>query len=72
MGFLLALIAALLDGITELGCHPAIGPEGGSSYAEERPRELAVLCDPQARHAINAAGLRLISLAALGEPIGAS
>ena len=70
--FLLALIAALPDGITELGCHPAIRPEEGSSYAEERPRELAVLRDPKVRDAINAAGLRLISFAALGEPIGAS
>ena len=69
--FLLALIAAQSDGITELGCHPAIRPEEGSRYAEERPRELAVLCDPQARHAIDAAGFRLISFAALDEPIGA-
>jgi predicted glycoside hydrolase/deacetylase ChbG (UPF0249 family) len=70
--FLLALIAALPDGITELGCHPAIRPEEGSTYAEERPRELAVLRDPKVRDAINAAGLRLISFAALGEPIRAS
>src|SRR5205085_10933994 len=69
--FLLALIAALSDGITEHGCHPAIRPEESSSYAEKRPRELAVLCDPKVRDAIDAAGLRLISFAALGEPIGA-
>jgi predicted glycoside hydrolase/deacetylase ChbG (UPF0249 family) len=67
---LLALIAAPSDGITELGCHPAIGPAEGSSYAEGCPRELAVLCDPKVRDAIDAAGLRLISSAALGEPIG--
>jgi chitin disaccharide deacetylase len=72
LDFLLALIAALSDGITELGCHPAIRPEAGSSYAEERPRELAVLRDPKVRDAIDAAGLRLISFAALGELIGAS
>lgn len=72
LDFLLALVAALSDGITELGCHPAIRPEAGSSYAEERPRELAVLRDPKVRDAIDAAGLRLISFAALGELIGAS
>jgi chitin disaccharide deacetylase len=70
--FLLAVIAALPDGITELGCHPAIGPDEDSSYAQERPRELAVLCDPKVRDAIDAAGVRLISFAALGELIGAS
>jgi len=69
--FLLALISALSDGITELGCYPAVSPEEGLSCAEERPRALVVLRDPTVRDAIDGAGLRLISFAALGEPIGA-
>jgi chitin disaccharide deacetylase len=43
---LIGLIRTLQPGTTELGCHPASEPELESSYAGERPMELAVLCDP--------------------------
>jgi chitin disaccharide deacetylase len=60
------LVETLPEGITELGCHPGrgLGPE--VVYGEERERELAVLCDPRAREAIERAGIVLRSFADLG------
>ena len=62
---LLDLLRSLPDGISELGCHPAVEPEEDSSYAEERPRELAVLCDPRVREAVQDEGIELRSFAGL-------
>lgn len=42
---LLALLAGLPDGLTELGCHPGDG-SGEGDYVTERAQELAVLTDP--------------------------
>ena len=47
---------------TELMCHPGwVDDElrAGSSYVDERERELAVLCDPAARALAAELGLRL-------------
>ena len=63
---LLRLLRLLPPGITELGCHPAVQPEPGSSYATERLRELQVLCDPGARAAIEDGGIELRSFAGVG------
>jgi|SRR5215218_981348 len=62
---LVELIAALPAGVTEMGCHPGIGVDGESSYATEREREVAVLCDPRVREAIAAEGIALRSFADL-------
>ena len=40
---LCAIVRSLEDGITELGCHPAVGAVPGSSYSTEREQELAAL-----------------------------
>jgi len=58
---LIGLLSRLPEGVTELGCHPAVEPELASSYAHERPLELAVLCDPSVRVAIRKAGIELRS-----------
>lgn len=53
----------------ELMCHPArVDAElaAGSTYTTERERELATLTDPAARRAVEAAGFRLETFAALG------
>jgi chitin disaccharide deacetylase len=42
-----ALLRALPEGITELGCHPGLDDDSGSSYARERAVETATLCDPR-------------------------
>jgi hypothetical protein len=47
-----AILRGLPDGTSELMCHPAHVDErlvSGSSYAKERERELALLCDPDVR-----------------------
>jgi chitin disaccharide deacetylase len=63
---LVEVIETLPAGVTELACHPGrgLGPE--VVYGEERERELAVLCDPRARVAIERAGIVLGSFADLG------
>ena len=53
------LIAALPPGATELCCHPAAALDADLRYGVERLAELATLCDPVVRQAVDAAGVRL-------------
>lgn len=62
---LCALILALPDGTTELGCHPGLDDASGSSYSAERTVETATLCDPAVRAALVEAGVALRSFAGL-------
>jgi predicted glycoside hydrolase/deacetylase ChbG (UPF0249 family) len=65
---LVAIIEALPEGSTELMCHPAHEDAelaASSSYAAVRVRELAALCDPAVRAAVERAGVRLINFAEL-------
>ena len=51
------------EGTTEMICHPGYADDDlrlQSGYADERERELRVLCDPAARSAVEASGLRLV------------
>ena len=61
---LIAVIRALSPGITELGCHPG-EPDApdvlDSMYLTERSVELATLCDPRVRQAIEREGVMLRS-----------
>jgi chitin disaccharide deacetylase len=61
---LVAILGTLSEGVTELACHPGLGEEE-SSYAGERTRETAALCDPEVRKAVAQAGARLHSFAGL-------
>jgi chitin disaccharide deacetylase len=63
---LAALVSALPAGITELGCHPGLGDDAGSSYGWERELELRALCDPEVRDALSAGGIELRSFHGLG------
>jgi predicted glycoside hydrolase/deacetylase ChbG (UPF0249 family) len=59
---LLDLLRGIGPGSTELMCHPGrVDDElrAGSSYVDERERELAVLCHPAARALAAELGLRL-------------
>ena len=58
---LCALLRALPPGATELGCHPAIDDDSGSSYSAERTVETATLCDPQVRATLEREGIALRS-----------
>jgi predicted glycoside hydrolase/deacetylase ChbG (UPF0249 family) len=60
---LCALLRTLPPGTTELGCHPAIDDESGSSYGRERTVETATLCDPRVRDALREEGIELRSFA---------
>ena len=65
---LLAVIARLEDGVTELMCHPGEpDPElvATSAYARERPLELATLTDPRVRSALERDGVALTTFAHL-------
>ena len=57
------LIRTLPPGWTEIGCHPAAGPVPTSSYDAERQIELATLCDPQVREALNVTNVKLCNFA---------
>lgn len=60
---LVELIRGLPPGWTEIGCHPAAGPIPTSSYDAERQIELATLCDPQVREALNVTNVKLCNFA---------
>jgi predicted glycoside hydrolase/deacetylase ChbG (UPF0249 family) len=63
---LVSIVRSLTDGCTELACHPGRGvTPDESSYAVERDRELAALCDPAVREACRAAGVVLAPFAAV-------
>ena len=68
VGHLVAIVDGLKEGTTELMCHPAHEDAellATSSYAAARVRELAALCDPRVRIAIDRAGVRLVSFSDL-------
>jgi chitin disaccharide deacetylase len=65
---LVAIIAGLPEGATELGCHPAAAVHPQWDYSHERRTELASLCHPTVRGAIEQAGVRLRSFVTAGTP----
>jgi chitin disaccharide deacetylase len=65
---LIGVIERLPVGITELGCHPADPTDHESAYDRERAREVATLCDPRVRAAIDRNGVSLRSFADLAGP----
>jgi predicted glycoside hydrolase/deacetylase ChbG (UPF0249 family) len=63
------IVSQLPNGTTEMMCHPGYSDDElrrESGYADERERELRVLCDPGARAAVEAAGVRLVQFGELG------
>lgn len=60
---LCALLRDLPPGANELGCHPAIDDESGSSYGAERTVETATLCDPRVRDTLREERIALCSFA---------
>jgi chitin disaccharide deacetylase len=58
---LIAILASLPSGITELGCHPAEGNDLDTMYGAERNVELKTLCDPRVRAALLADDMQLLS-----------
>jgi predicted glycoside hydrolase/deacetylase ChbG (UPF0249 family) len=62
---LLKTLQNLPPGVTELGCHPGDDEHLDSVYRLERMQEVAVLCHPQVRAALDSSGIDLISFADL-------
>lgn len=63
---LIAILASLPAGLTELGCHPGAAGALASVYRAERLRELETLCDPRVRAALASERIELRSFAELG------
>jgi len=61
---LCALVAALPEGTTELGCHPGFSDHLASVYALERDVEVRVLCAPEVLEAVRAADVQLVPMPA--------
>jgi predicted glycoside hydrolase/deacetylase ChbG (UPF0249 family) len=57
---LLAILASLEVGTTELCCHPAASADVDTAYAYERMIELQSLCDPRVRDAIASSHIELV------------
>jgi predicted glycoside hydrolase/deacetylase ChbG (UPF0249 family) len=62
---LLAIVAALPPGVTELSCHPGDGSESDTMYRAERAREVRSLCDGRVRAELDARRVALCSFATL-------
>jgi len=63
-----AIVDRLPDGTSELMCHPGHADAellAGSTYARERDREVAVLCDPSIRALLDERNVTLVSFDAL-------
>jgi predicted glycoside hydrolase/deacetylase ChbG (UPF0249 family) len=58
---LVDLLAALPEGVTELGCHPGVGTDDDLPYGRERSIEVQTLCDPRVRAALATNGIKLCS-----------
>jgi predicted glycoside hydrolase/deacetylase ChbG (UPF0249 family) len=63
---LIAILATLQPGVTELGCHPGQGEDLDTTYRSERGVEVKVLCDLRVRAALAAMGIALVSFRHLG------
>lgn len=56
-----AILSALPDGTSELGCHPGLRGDAPGMYVIEREAEAGVLCDARVRAAVGAEAIELIS-----------
>jgi predicted glycoside hydrolase/deacetylase ChbG (UPF0249 family) len=69
---LVASLSGVGEGVTELMAHPGHAPSHArTSFGVEREQELAALCDPRARAALDRAGIRLRSYADVWGELGA-
>lgn len=63
---LVALLLALPEGVSELGCHPGYDADGlRTMYRTERHTEVATLCDPRVRAVLRDADIELRSFCGL-------
>ena len=60
---LIEILHSLASGATEIGCHPSAAADLDTMYSVERLTELATLCDPRVRSAVDDLGIELKSFA---------
>lgn len=60
---LIEILHSLASGATEIGCHPSAAADLDTMYSIERLTELATLCDPRVRSAVDDLGIELKSFA---------
>jgi predicted glycoside hydrolase/deacetylase ChbG (UPF0249 family) len=60
---LIEILSSLPRGVTELCCHPGLGPELETMYASERIEEVDTLCSDRVRAKIECLGVKLVSFA---------
>ncbi|MEO5579027.1 MAG: ChbG/HpnK family deacetylase [Gemmatimonadaceae bacterium] len=60
---LIGILSTLEPGTTELACHPGYANGLDTMYGDERAVEVAVLCHPRVRSALEAEGIALCSFA---------
>jgi predicted glycoside hydrolase/deacetylase ChbG (UPF0249 family) len=65
---LLAILSSLPPGLSELGCHPGLDLHLDSVYRHERIIELATLCDPRAKRALESDEIELVSFREINHP----
>ena len=62
---LVEMMRSLLEGVTEVACHPGFADDLVTMYRAERQVELDALCDPAVRGAVREEGIELIGFADL-------
>jgi predicted glycoside hydrolase/deacetylase ChbG (UPF0249 family) len=60
------VIRAAPLGVTEVACHPGYDDGLETMYASEREMEVAALCDPRVRRAVEESGVRLVHFGEVG------
>jgi chitin disaccharide deacetylase len=58
---LVALLRSLSPGVSEISCHPGLGPGIDGVYAAERELEVRTLCDARLRAALESEAIELCS-----------
>jgi len=58
---LIHILTSLSAGTTELACHPGFADDADTMYRDERRLEVAALCDPSVRSAMNSLDIGLCS-----------
>lgn len=60
------VVRTAADGVTEMACHPGYDDGLDTMYRDERAMEVAALCDPRVRRAVEESGVRLVHFGEVG------
>jgi len=60
------IVRAVQPGVTEVACHPGYDDGLETMYRVERAMEVAALCDPTVRRAVEENGVRLVNFGEIG------